>query len=110
MILRVTRAPVTVQGVDIEADRRVLLLIGSANRDEDAFSDPDSYELDRDTQGLISFGGGRHFCMGAALARMEARIALTELAARVSSYEIDPAGISRVHSINVRGFAALPTT
>ena len=98
------------QGIDIEAGRRVLLLIGSANRDEDVFADPESYDLDRSTQDLVSFGSGRHFCMGAALARMEARIALAEMAARVKAYDIDEAGIERVHSINVRGFAALPTT
>jgi hypothetical protein len=102
--------PVTVRGVDIEAGRRVLLLIGSANRDEDVFPDPDRYDLDRNTQNLISFGGGRHFCMGAALARMEARIALSELVRRVGAYEIDEAGLVRVHSINVRGLAVLPTT
>ena len=110
MILRVTRQPVTVQGIDIDEGQRVLLLIGSANRDEDVFADAASYDLDRSTQDLISFGGGRHFCMGAALARMEARIALTELTSRVASYEIDPEGMQRVHSINVRGLAALPTT
>jgi cytochrome P450 len=109
MLLRVTRQPVSVRGVDIEAGRRVLLLIGSANRDEDVFSDPDTYDLDRNTQDLISFGGGRHFCMGAALARMEARVALTELVGRVQAYDIDGTGLQRVHSINVRGFAALPT-
>jgi len=110
MILRVTRTPVTVGGVDIDEGQRILLLIGSANRDEAVFADPDRFELDRDTQGIISFGGGRHFCMGAALARMEARIALSELMKAVASYEIDPAGLERVHSINVRGLAALPTT
>jgi cytochrome P450 len=109
MLVRLTRQPVTVQGVDIDAGRRVLLLIGSANRDEDVFEDPETYDLDRDTQNLISFGGGRHFCMGAALARMEARIALGELVARVKDYEVDFTGARRVHSINVRGYAALPT-
>ena len=88
----------------------MLLLIGSANRDEDVFADPEAYDLDRNTQDLVSFGGGRHFCMGAALARMEARIALTEALARVKAYDIDEAGLQRVHSINVRGLAALPTT
>jgi len=58
----------------------------------------------------VSFGSGRHFCMGAALARMEARVALTELVGRVRDYDVDPDGVTRVHSINVRGFAALPTT
>jgi len=110
MILRVTRAAVSVRGVDIDPGRRVLLLIGSANRDEEVFADPDVYDLDRNTQNLISFGAGRHFCMGAALARLEARVALTELLARIKSYDVDPSGMRRVHSINVRGLAALPTT
>jgi hypothetical protein len=108
--VRVTRQPVRVQGTDIEAGRRVLLLIGSANRDEAVFAGPEAYDLDRSTQDLVSFGSGRHFCMGAPLARMEARIALGELAARVRAYDVDETGIERVHSINVRGFAALPTT
>jgi cytochrome P450 len=110
MLLRVTRAPVRVRGVDIETGRRVLLLLGSANRDEAVFSDPDRYDLGRDTKDLISFGGGRHFCMGAALARLEARVALSEVLDRVRGYDIDEAGLVRVHSINVRGFAAVPTT
>jgi cytochrome P450 len=110
MLLRVTRQPVSVRGVEIAQGQRVLLLIGSANRDEDIFDDPERYDLDRNTQNLISFGSGRHFCMGAALARMETRIALTELVQRVKAYDIDPEGIERVHSINVRGLAALPTT
>ena len=110
MLVRVTRQPVCVQGVDIDAGRRILLLIGSANRDEDVFADPETYDLERSTQDLVSFGSGRHFCMGAALARMEARVALTELVGRVRDYDVDPDGVTRVHSINVRGFAALPTT
>ncbi len=110
MLVRVTSQPVRVRGVDIGAGRRILLLLGSANRDEEVFPDPETYDLDRRTQDLVSFGSGRHFCMGAALARMEARVALTEVLARVKSYDVDPAGLRRVHSINVRGFAALPTT
>jgi cytochrome P450 len=110
MLLRVTREPVTVQGTEIDAGRRVLLLVGSANRDEAVFPEPDRYDLGRDTKDLISFGGGRHFCMGAALARLEARVALSELLDRVKCYEVDEAGLVRVHSINVRGFAAMPTT
>jgi len=110
MLLRVTRVPMTLHGVDIPEGARVLLLVGSANRDEDVFPDPDRYDLDRDTSRLVSFGSGRHFCMGAPLARMEAQIGLAELVKRVSSYDVDPDGIERVHSINVRGLAALPTS
>jgi cytochrome P450 len=110
MLLRVTRIPMTVHGVEIPQGSRVLLLVGSANRDETVFPDADRYDLDRDTSRLVSFGSGRHFCMGAPMARLEARIGLTELVDRVATYEVDPSGIERVHSINVRGLAALPTT
>ena len=110
MLLRVLRRPIELHGTTIAEGQRVLLLVGSANRDESIFPDPERYDLDRDTTKLVSFGSGRHFCMGAPLARMEARIALSELVARVDSYDVDAAGIQRVHSINVRGLAALPTT
>ena len=60
--------------------------------------------------GIASFGVGRHFCMGASLARLEAHIVLQELIKRVSSYEIDHSGTRRVHSVNVRGFESLPTS
>jgi cytochrome P450 len=96
-------------GTRIPEGSRVLLLVGSANRDESVFPDADRYDLDRDTGRLVSFGSGRHFCMGAPLARLEARIGLAALLERVATYEVDPAGIERVHSINVRGLAALPT-
>ena len=109
MLLRVTRQPVTLHGTTIAEGERVLLLAGSANRDDAVFPQADRYDLDRDTTKLVSFGSGRHFCMGAPLARLEARIALGELVSRVADYDVDPDGIVRVHSINVRGLAALPT-
>jgi cytochrome P450 len=110
MLLRVARQPIELHGTIIDEGERVLLLVGSANRDESIFPDPDRYDIDRDTSKLVSFGSGRHFCMGAPLARLEARIALNELVSRVASYDIDADGIQRVHSINVRGLSALPTT
>jgi len=110
LLLRVTNAPVELHGTVVPADERVLLLVGSANRDPRAFPEPDRYDLRRDCSGLASFGVGRHFCMGAALARLEARVALEELTKRVASYEIDESRAVRVHSTNVRGFAALPGT
>ena len=110
MLVRVARTDLELHGTTIPAGDRVLLLVGSANRDGAVFPEPDRYDLDRDTSRLVSFGSGRHFCMGAPLARLEARIALGELTRLVSAYDVDPAGIERVHSINVRGLAALPTT
>jgi cytochrome P450 len=86
----------------------LLLLIGAANRDPAVFAEPDRFDLGRDTSALISFGAGRHYCLGANLARLEAQIALGEFASRVSGYEIDEIGAERVHSVNVRGFATLP--
>src|SRR5205823_1936953 len=96
-------------GQNVPAGERNVLLVGSANHDSRAYPDPDVYDLDRDTTALISFGGGRHFCLGANLARLEARVALTEFVTKVGSYEVDQARAVRVHSVNVRGFAALPT-
>jgi cytochrome P450 len=110
MLLRMTREPFELHGTTVPVGDKVLLLVGSANRDETVFPDPDRYDLDRDTSKLVSFGNGRHFCMGAPMARLEARIALGELVDRVSAYDVDPDGIERVHSINVRGLAALPTS
>jgi cytochrome P450 len=111
MLARVTRRPVAYYGQEIPLGDRVLLLAGSANRDPRVFEDPDRFDLDRNRDaGIASFGMGRHYCMGASLARLEARVVLEELQKRVRDYDIDPDGTRRVHSVNVRGFATLPTT
>jgi cytochrome P450 len=92
---------------------KLLLCLGSANRDERVFSRPDEYDILRDADELakiLSFGGGRHFCLGANLARLEARTALTTLVQRVRSVEVDHDRCVRVHSLNVRGFASVPMT
>ena len=110
MLARTAVGDVALHGEVVPAGGRVLLLAGSANRDERAFPDPDRYDLDRDTAASASFGAGRHFCLGASLARLEARVVLRALTERVADYDIDEEGASRVHSVNVRGFAELPTT
>jgi cytochrome P450 len=112
VLARTATADVPLHGGLITAGDRVLLLVGSANRDHRVFADPDRYDVDRAdvAQHLASFGSGRHFCLGASLARLEARVALEELVARVADYDVDADGVRRVHSVNVRGFAALPTT
>ena len=87
----------------------LLLLPGSAHRDERVFENPDDYLIGREIGSkLMSFGSGAHFCLGAHLARMEARVALAELFKRIRGYEVDEANAVRVHSSNVRGFAHLP--
>jgi cytochrome P450 len=87
----------------------VLLLPGSAHRDERVFDNPDDFVIGREIGSkLMSFGSGAHFCLGAHLARMEARVALTELFKRIRGFEVDEDKAVRVHSSNVRGFATLP--
>ncbi|MWK33379.1 cytochrome P450 [Actinomadura sp. J1-007] len=108
MLARTVAKDTVLHGRTVPEGDRLLLLVGSANRDPRVFERPDDYDLDRDTSQLVSFGGGRHFCLGANLARLEARIALTELVGRVSRYEVDEGRAERVHSVNVRGFARLP--
>jgi cytochrome P450 len=107
-LMRLLREDVTVRGVTMPAGDHVLLLIGSANRDADVFERPDDYDLGRDTSQMLSFGMGTHFCLGAALARLEARVSLEEWWRRFPDYQVRPDGLVRVHSVNVRGFARLP--
>ncbi len=116
LLARLATEDIPMHGTTIPAGSRVVLLAGSANRDPREFDEPDDYRILRfgadgsGSQGKIaSFGVGRHFCMGASLARLEARVALEELLARVTDWEIDEAGARRVHSVNVRGFDRLPT-
>jgi cytochrome P450 len=109
MLARTVTRDIELHGRTVPAGDRMLLLAGSANRDPRAFPHADRYDLDRDTSAqIVSFGGGPHFCLGAHLARLEARIALTELVDRVARYDIDAESAQRVHSTNVRGFATLP--
>ncbi|WP_433525147.1 cytochrome P450 [Nocardia pseudovaccinii] len=109
MVARCAAVDIDQHGRTIPKGAKVLLLIGSANRDPEVFADGDSYRIGRtDKSGLASFGAGVHFCLGAHLARLEANVALREFASRVRSYDVVDAGIKRVHSTNVRGFANLP--
>ncbi|MET8425122.1 cytochrome P450 [Nocardia sp. NPDC004860] len=108
--LRTTTEPVELHGVSIPADARILLLTGAANRDPEVFADPDTFDLDRDTSASLVFGSGRHHCLGSNLALLELRTALQEIASRVTDFEVDPAGLQRIHASNNRGFASLPTT
>ena len=98
-------------GTTVPAGEVLVLLAGSANRDERVFDQPDEYRIGREIGSkLVSFGSGAHFCLGAHLARMEARVALTELFKRIRGYEVDEDNCVRVHSSSVRGFAHLPMT
>jgi cytochrome P450 len=111
LLARVVSGELTLHDTTIPDGDILLLLPGSAHRDERVFTDPDSYLISREIGSkLMSFGSGAHFCLGAHLARMEARVALTELFKRIRGYEVDEANAVRVHSSSVRGFAHLPMT
>ena len=82
-------------------------LLGSANRDESQFADPDRFDVTRDAQGHLAFGLGIHFCLGASLARLEARVALEELLGRFVALErLEP--VAYVDSFVLRGPKRLP--
>ena len=111
ILARTVAGEVTVHDTTIPDGEVVLLLPGSAHRDERVFENPDDFVITREIGArLLSFGSGAHFCLGAHLARMEARVALTELFKRIRGYQVDEANAVRVHSSNVRGFAHLPIT
>lgn len=107
---RVLTGEVTAHDVTMPAGSRVLLLTGAANRDERQYPDPDRYDIGRQSHVPLGFGNGVHFCLGAALARLEGRVALEEFAAAFPRYQIDETRTRRVHMSNVHGYASVPFT
>jgi cytochrome P450 len=104
---RWTTREVTLHGVTIPADSIVLLLTGAAARDERVFAEPDRFDVRREMQHHVSFGYGIHFCVGAALARMEGRVALEETLKRFPTWELDPDHVVRQHTSTVRGYSGV---
>lgn len=107
-LARTLTRDVELHGTTLEAGRKLLLLFGSANRDERQWERADEFDLSRTPAGHLAFGHGIHHCLGAALARLETRVALEELMPVLGAYDIDSAACERVHSPNVRGFKHLP--
>ena len=96
------------RGETLPAGHPVLLVTGAALRDERSIDRPDDFEIDRPPALSLGFGYGIHSCLGAALARLEARIAIEEMARRWPEYAIDEDGLRRVHMSNVAGYANVP--
>ncbi|MGR6921393.1 cytochrome P450 [[Actinomadura] parvosata] len=101
---------VPLHGTTMPAGSKVLLLTGAANRDERAYADADRFDIHRRFGGHLAFGLGIHFCLGAALARLEARVGLEETLRRFPVWEVDHERAARLHSSTVRGYDKLPIT
>lgn len=98
----------TFHGRTVPAGSPVLILTGAANRDPRAYEEPDRFDITRSGPAGISFGHGIHYCIGAHLARLEGRIAFTELYRRWPDLEVDLEGIRYVHMANVAGPSSVP--
>lgn len=98
-----------VAGVPLAAGEGVLVLIGAANRDPHRFADPDSFDVDRADNAPISFGAGPHYCLGAALARLEGRLAFSALLGRFPRLARASAP-TRNTQLLLRGYEVLPVT
>ena len=92
----------------IPAGKKVALLTGSAGRDERQYDRADTFDVTRKGIRHISFGHGSHFCLGAALARLEARVALEETLKRFPEWTVDESLVEFVHTNSVRGPASVP--
>lgn len=108
MLFRTATCDTEVAGTPIPKGATVVPLLGSANRDERVFDAPDRFDVRRDAKGHLAFGLGVHFCLGSALARLEARVALEALVPLLASFDPDYEGAPFVDSFLVRGRTHLP--
>jgi cytochrome P450 len=95
-------------GQTVPEGSAILFLVGAANRDDRRFPDGDTFDIHRKATAHITFGYGAHFCLGAALARLEGRIALDELLNRFATWDVDPTGARIAPTSTVRGWETLP--
>jgi cytochrome P450 len=105
---RYVTGDVEIHGRTVPAGSIMVVLNASANRDERQFSDPDRFDVHRKAQRHLSFGYGTHFCLGAHLARLEARIALEELLTRFPEWDVDDDNAVQARTSTVRGWEKLP--
>jgi cytochrome P450 family 142 subfamily A polypeptide 1 len=108
---RVATRDTEIAGTPVAPGQQVVLMYGSANRDESVFDDPQRFDVTREPNPHIAFGFGSHFCLGAALARLELRIMFEELIGRLDDWAwADELGARRTPNAFVRGIEALPVT
>jgi cytochrome P450 len=108
VLARDTTKPVELHGERLRAGSRVLLLYGAANRDPRRFPDPDRLDVTRPVVRHLAFGSGIHHCLGAPLARLEARVALSSLLAKMPDYAISGPVVRNTNMVSTRGITSLP--
>ena len=106
-LFRATTRPVTLAGVDLPVDALVLVSFAAANRDSRHFDDADRFDIERRSTDHLAFGHGIHYCLGASLARLEARI-IGETLLRRGLHIVPLDGAERIDSVILRGFARYP--
>ena len=105
---RQTTEPVEIRGQTIDADQKIVFFHASANRDEDVFEDPDTFDITRNPNPHMAFGGGGpHFCLGANLARMEIRVMFQHLLDRLPDIRLD-GEVQRLQSAFINGVKHIP--
>jgi cytochrome P450 len=107
---RVAAVDVELHGTVVPADSTIVMLPPAANRDERKWDDPERFDIHRKPNQIFSFGFGPHFCLGANLARLEARIAISTLLERIPEWTVDPGGAQLTQGIATRGWETLPVT
>jgi cytochrome P450 len=95
-------------GTTVPAGSAILLLVGSANRDERRYEEPDRFDVHRDNSQHLTFGYGLHFCLGASLARLEGRVALEEVLRRFPDWEVDHENARVAPTSTMRGWDSMP--
>jgi cytochrome P450 len=105
---RTVRKPFTIHGTTIKPGQRIITLLGSANRDEREYTDPDEFIWNRPIERLLAFGRGQHFCLGVHLARLEIAIMVTEWLKRVPDWRIVSEAASRPPSSFQWGWNNIP--
>jgi cytochrome P450 len=107
-IARYVTTDVKLHGETVPAGSAMMLLVASANRDESRWPDPDRFDIHRKISQHLTFGIGTHYCLGAALARLEARVALEEILIRFPKWEVDWDGAALSSTSTMRGWETLP--